>query len=79
MTMGIKKHAPYNISRITIIMKNILQFKSIFSFSTEILFAEKVSEKDLEKFHLMHNDHDVMSTLGGLRNAKETIDDKMGI
>ena len=55
-------------------MKTILHFKSINSFSTERLLAEKVTENDLEKFCLMHTNEDVMRTLGGLRNEEKTIE-----
>ena len=37
-------------------MKTIVQFKSINSFFTKRLLAEKVTENDLEKFCLMHTD-----------------------
>lgn len=55
-------------------MKTILQFKSINSFTTARLFAEKVTENDLEKFRLMHTNEDVMRTLGGMRNEEQTLD-----
>ncbi len=55
-------------------IKTILQFTSINSFSTERLLAEKVTEHDLEKFRLMHTNEEVMRTLGGLRNEEQTID-----
>ncbi|MCE3237995.1 MAG: hypothetical protein K0R24_976 [Gammaproteobacteria bacterium] len=46
-------------------MKTILQFKSINSFSTKRLIAEKLQASDLEKFRIMHTNEDVMKTLGG--------------
>lgn len=55
-------------------MKTILQFKSINSFTTARLLAEKVTEHDLEKFRLMHTNDDVMRTLGGMRNEEQTLD-----
>jgi len=55
-------------------MKTILKFNSINSFSTERLFAEKITKDDLEKFRLMHTNEDVMRTLGGLRTEEQTID-----
>lgn len=43
-------------------MKTITQFKSIYSFSTKRLFAEKVTENDLEIFRQMHMNETVMQS-----------------
>jgi GrpB-like predicted nucleotidyltransferase (UPF0157 family)/RimJ/RimL family protein N-acetyltransferase len=53
-------------------MKTIINFKSIESFSTERLTAIKITADDLDKFITMHNDHNVMETLGGLRTIDQT-------
>lgn len=57
----------------TQLMKTILQFKSINSFSTKRLIAEKVQASDLDKFRAMHTNEKVMQTLGGIRNEDQTI------
>jgi GrpB-like predicted nucleotidyltransferase (UPF0157 family)/predicted acetyltransferase len=54
------------------IMKTITELKSIASFSTERLFAERITAADLDKFTLLHNDPQVMATLGGLRTPEQT-------
>lgn len=53
-------------------MKAITQFKSIDSFSTNRLLAEKVKDSDLDKFIRMHTNSQVMKTLGGLRTEEQT-------
>lgn len=55
-------------------MKTIIQFKSIESFTTNRLFAEKIKAGDLDKFANMHTNQQVMATLGGLRTEKQTRD-----
>jgi RimJ/RimL family protein N-acetyltransferase len=55
-------------------MKTITQFKSIDSFTTDRLFAEKIKPSDLDKFSSMHTNLQVMATLGGLRTEKQTHD-----
>jgi hypothetical protein len=55
----------FNAVKVWVQMKTILQFKSINSFSTKRLIAEKLQASDLEKFRIMHTNEDVMKTLGG--------------
>lgn len=55
-------------------MKTITQFKSIDSFTTDRLFAEKIKPSDLDKFFSMHTNLQVMTTLGGLRTEEQTHD-----
>lgn len=55
-------------------MKTITQFKSIDSFTTDRLFAEKIKVSDLNKFVNMHTNLQVMATLGGLRTEEQTRD-----
>ncbi len=55
-------------------MKTIIQFQSINFFITPRLFAKKVVESDFEKFRTMHINNDVMNTLGGIRDEKQTTD-----
>ena len=55
-------------------MKTITQFKSIDSFTTDRLLAEKIKSSDLDKFSSMHTNPQVMTTLGGLRTEEQTRD-----
>lgn len=58
-------------------MKTIKKFNSIESFETDRLIAKQLTPHDLDKFILMHNNHQVMSTLGGLRSdakSKENLE-----
>jgi GrpB-like predicted nucleotidyltransferase (UPF0157 family)/predicted acetyltransferase len=55
-------------------MKTIIQFKSIDSFTTNRLLAEKIKSSDLDKFISMHTNPQVMITLGGLRTEEQTRD-----
>jgi ribosomal-protein-alanine N-acetyltransferase len=55
-------------------MKTIMQFKSLDSFTTDRLLAEKIKMSDLDKFARMHTNSQVMATLGGLRTEEKTRD-----
>lgn len=53
-------------------MHIITQFNSIASFMTTRLYAEKITRQDINYFVRMHNNEQVMATLGGLRSEKQT-------
>jgi GrpB-like predicted nucleotidyltransferase (UPF0157 family)/RimJ/RimL family protein N-acetyltransferase len=53
-------------------MKTITQFKSIESFTTDRLMAEKIKSNDLDKLLHMYTNSQVMVTMGGLRTEEQT-------
>ena len=46
--------------------------RSIATFRTDRLIAERLREEHLAEIQRMHRDPNVMATLGGLRSDKET-------
>lgn len=55
-------------------MKTILQFNSIYSFSTNRLYAEKIQSNDFDRLMQMYANQQVMATLGGIRSEDKTRD-----
>lgn len=52
-------------------MQTIEQFQSITSFSTNRLYSCKLTERDIDKYIMMHTNPVVMQTLGGLRTEEQ--------